>query len=120
MESDGCNGVGGGDGGGDGDDHHSILAGLPDGFDVVLASDVVVPGFDTDKLLTSLMALLSRKPGSAAWLAYEFREEWETIGTFVGWAEEKGMKVTHEAIAADGSVDDDDDPEFFLYRLWWP
>eukprot|EP00933_Yihiella_yeosuensis_P042520 TRINITY_DN37134_c0_g1_i1.p1 TRINITY_DN37134_c0_g1~~TRINITY_DN37134_c0_g1_i1.p1 ORF type:complete len:264 (-),score=47.67 TRINITY_DN37134_c0_g1_i1:41-832(-) len=105
-------------------EHHAAVLegfGCPSGFDVVLATDVVMPGFDTDKLLESIVALAKKSPETKVIIGYEFREEWETVGTFIGWAEEAGFECTHQPLLADGSIDDSDDPDgdFLLYTLQW-
>eukprot|EP00971_Amphidinium_carterae_P304562 6052264-Amphidinium_carterae.1 len=42
----------------------ALLNDEQDGFDLVLGSDIVIAGFDTDKLCHSIMALLSRQKDS--------------------------------------------------------
>merc|ERR1712183_387948 len=78
-------------------DHASVLAG-GEPFDVVVASDVVVAGFDTDRLLASCVALLARKVDARVLIGFEFREEWEAIGTFIGGAFEAGLECSHEPL----------------------
>merc|ERR1711879_94366 len=46
-----------------------------EGFDVVLVSDCIVGGFDTERLFESCIALLARRPSARLIMAYEFREE---------------------------------------------
>ncbi|CAE7571885.1 Mettl21c [Symbiodinium pilosum] len=79
-------------------DHERILEGYPQGFDLVVGSDIILSSFDLDKLFESCRALLSRTKDSRLLLAFEFREDWESIGNFIGWAEEAGMEVHHEEL----------------------
>lgn len=102
---------------GDAEDHRGAHSGP--GFDVVLASDVVVPGFDTDKLLASCVALLKRTPEARVFLSYEFRDEWQSIGNFLQWAGEAGLEVSHQTLGEDGNEDSDEECEHFLYTFWW-
>lgn len=109
------------------EDHAAILAADtgegPAAFDVVLASDVIIAGFYTDRLFRSVMALLSRDKDAKVILAFEFREDWETIGTFVGWMEEAGLAVSHQTLPErkdSEEGDSDDDSDMLLYTFWWP
>jgi len=92
-----------------------------DGFDLVVGSDIVIAGFDTDKLCTSILALLSRKPDAMVLLGYEFREEWETIGTLIGWLEQAGLHCSHIPLVEDplNNESDDEDCDMLLYTLTW-
>lgn len=112
------------------EDHHGVVSSrCPDGFDLVIASDVIVPGFHTDKLLASCVALTARHQHARVLIAYEFREEWETIGTFLGWAEEAGFECSHQRLrstscpgegdSAGGEDSDDEDCTMLLYTLRW-
>mmetsp|Transcript_2605 Transcript_2605/g.6336 ORF Transcript_2605/g.6336 Transcript_2605/m.6336 type:complete len:122 (-) Transcript_2605:82-447(-) len=87
-----------------------------EGYDVILISDCIVGGFDTDRLWQSCHALLSKRPSAQLIMAYEFREEWETVGMFIHSASEAGLDCTHAPIPED---DDDDDSEMFLYTFRW-
>mmetsp|Transcript_30101 Transcript_30101/g.86198 ORF Transcript_30101/g.86198 Transcript_30101/m.86198 type:complete len:258 (+) Transcript_30101:32-805(+) len=98
-------------------DHAALLQARGAGFDVVLGSDVVVGGFDTDKLFASCLALLSRAPGAVVLLAYEYRDEWESIGNFIHRAEEAGLECSHELLL--GEDVDEEDCEDFLYTFRW-
>lgn len=97
---------------GEAEDHAAVLADGP-GFDTVVASDVLVAGFDTDKLLASIVALLRRTADARVHIAYEFREEWETIGNFLHWAEQTGLECSHQPLF------EEDDGDMFLYTLRW-
>lgn len=116
-------------------DHEALLGGTakadaaePSAFDVVLASDVVVAGFDTAALFASCKALLARSSSGLLLLGFEFREDWETIGTFIERAEAAGLSCSHVALDANGRVlppraDEDEDEEdagdMLLYTFRW-
>mmetsp|Transcript_17047 Transcript_17047/g.30781 ORF Transcript_17047/g.30781 Transcript_17047/m.30781 type:complete len:245 (+) Transcript_17047:121-855(+) len=92
-----------------------------DGFHLVLGSDIVIAGFDTDKLFQSIMALLSKQKDAMVLLGYEFREEWETIGTLIGWLEDAGLTCSHIALIEDPTQpeESDEDCDMLLYTLTW-
>ncbi|OLP75861.1 Protein N-lysine methyltransferase METTL21A, partial [Symbiodinium microadriaticum] len=94
------------------EDHARILEGHPGGFDLLVGSDIILSSFELDKLFESCRALLSRSPDSRLLLAFEFREDWESIGNFIAWAEEVGMEVCHEELG-------DPDDEIYLYTFRW-
>jgi len=100
-------------------DHKAVLDRTPGGFDLILASDCIVGGFDTQKLHESCVALLARRPEARLLVALEFREEWESIGNFLHWCSEAGLEETHFVIGEDGGEDSDDDGDMFLYTLHW-
>jgi len=108
------------------EDHVAVLdrERCRDGFDVVLACDVIVGGFDTDKLFESCIALLARRDNAVVLIGFEFREEWETIGTFLDWASTAGLEVSYEPLLdKEGFVkedDSDDDEAMLLYTLRRP
>lgn len=64
---------------------------------------------DLDLLFSSCMALLERSRDARLVLAFEFREDWEAIGSFIAWAEAEGMLVTHEEL----------DEDVYLYIFRW-
>lgn len=102
------------------EDHAGALRGTQGGYDVIVASDVVVPGFDVEKLVSTCVAMLRRTPEARIFIAYEFREEWESIGMFLHWAGEAGLDDAHMTLDEDGNEEDSDgDGEFFLYTLRW-
>lgn len=109
---------------GDEVDHATALSLCPDGegFEVVLASDLVFAAVHTDRLAVSCGRLLARRPSALVLLGFEFREEWETIGNFIAWMEEAGFQCSFAPLAgeADGESEDSDcDPEFLLYTFRW-
>lgn len=67
---------------------------------------------DLDKLFSSCYALLARSPEARLVLAFEFREDWEGISNFIGWAEEAQMEVQHQELG-------DPDDEIYLYIFRW-
>lgn len=85
-------------------DHEAKLDDGSAGFDLILASDVILPGFDTDLLIKSAAALLRRSPDAAFFLAFEFREDWETIGLFLESASDLGLSSTFEELDEDGDI----------------
>eukprot|EP00931_Biecheleriopsis_adriatica_P114537 TRINITY_DN9034_c0_g3_i1.p1 TRINITY_DN9034_c0_g3~~TRINITY_DN9034_c0_g3_i1.p1 ORF type:complete len:256 (-),score=58.86 TRINITY_DN9034_c0_g3_i1:62-808(-) len=98
------------------------LAASSDGlFDLVLACDVVLAGWETKGLIESCARLLRRDPAACFLLAFEFREDWETIGNLLGHAVELGLQEKFVGLLADGTeaADEDDEDEFFLYTLSW-
>ena len=48
---------------------------------------------DLDKLFSSCCALLARSSEARLVLAFEFREDWQAISDFIGWAEAANMEV---------------------------
>jgi len=116
---------------GDASDHACVLGLLEEGkgFDVIVGSDILIAGFDTDLLWASCEALGSRDAAETATVlvGYEFREEWETVGTYIGFAEAAGFSVKHMPLGAhlassdavaDADVDDsDDDDGMLLYTI---
>jgi hypothetical protein len=48
---------------------------------------------DLDKLFSSCYALLARSAEARLILAFEFREDWQAISDFIGWAEAANMEV---------------------------
>lgn len=80
------------------------------GFDIVLASDVVLMGFDTERLWESCEALVSRDPSRSATIliGFEFREDWETIGAFTDRAEAAGFETSFCLLKEDDDEDDED------------
>jgi len=93
-----------------------------EGYDVILISDCIVGGFDTDRLWQSCHALLSKRPSAQLIMAYEFREEWETVGMFIHSASEAASRLLCSAVgdaSVRGKDDDDDDSEMFLYTFRW-
>ncbi|CAK9086964.1 unnamed protein product [Durusdinium trenchii] len=81
----------------------------------LLAADSVnveVCQLDLDKLFSSCYALLARSPEARLVLAFEFREDWEGISNFIGWAEEAQMEVQHQELG-------DPDDEIYLYIFRW-
>eukprot|EP00439_Symbiodinium_sp_Y106_P071361 s1972_g12.t2 len=79
---------------------------------------------DDPRLQSSLCLLVPSSCGAdaeeeeeeaAPWLllAFEFREDWESIGNFIDWAEEVGMEVCHQEL---GGYPDD---EIYLYTFRW-
>lgn len=48
---------------------------------------------DLDKLFSSCCALLARSSEARLVLAFEFREDWQAISDFIGWAEAAKMEV---------------------------
>jgi len=98
-------------------DHKALdggLLGADVGFDVILASDVVLQGFAVDRLLESVAALLARHPEALVLLGYEDREDWETIGTFLYGAEQTGLEYLHEHLGDEG-----EDGDLLLYTFRW-
>ena len=67
---------------------------------------------DLDKLFSSCYKLLARSPTARLVLAFEFREDWEGISNFIGWAEEAQMEVQHQELG-------DPDDEIYLYTFQW-
>lgn len=106
---------------GDEDDFKALLQRWPDRFDLLLASDVIVAGFDTKKLLASCLALLVRSPTARLLIGFEFREDWETIGNFIHGAEEAGLHCSHELLNDGEDVEDDEghDGDMYLYTFRW-
>eukprot|EP00438_Fugacium_kawagutii_P025631 Skav209734 [mRNA] locus=scaffold528:605038:609188:- [translate_table: standard] len=49
---------------------------------------------DLDKLFSSCCALLARSNQARLILAFEFREDWQAISDFIGWAEAANMEVS--------------------------
>merc|ERR1712232_551901 len=104
-------------------DEEAVLAlpGCSDGFDVVIGCDVVLAGWDTTELLDSCARLLRKDLSSRFLLGFEFREDWETIGSLLDNAGTKGLQPTFTNLLENGqeAEDDDDEDEFFLYKLSW-
>eukprot|EP00435_Cladocopium_sp_Y103_P026616 s2909_g6.t1 len=67
---------------------------------------------DLDKLFSSCYALLARSVEARLILAFEFREDWQAISDFIGWAEAANMEVQHEELG-------DPDDEIYLYTFRW-
>lgn len=92
--------------------HHARVLALNDStaFDIVVASDVVVRAFDTDKLWESCEALLPRDESRSAtvMIGFEDRDDWETIGTFIGMAEAAGFVTSTCPLALEEEEEDDD------------
>jgi len=101
------------------EDHEAVLQSQLNGFDVILGSDVILAGFDSQKLYESCSALLSRAPGAQLIIGFEFREDWETIGTFIGWAEAAGFDVSFETLGGNNVSEEEDDNEcdFTVYTF---
>lgn len=87
-------------------------------FDVVLACDVVLAGWDTKGLLQSCERLMKNSEALFL-LGFEFREDWETIGTLQDSAFELGLSTTFKNIIESGveATDSDDEDEFYLYSI---
>lgn len=94
------------------EDHNALLAKWGHKFDVILLSDVVLAGFDSERLFASCSSLVSPAIGAQLIVGYEFREEWETIGNFIGWAEAVGFDCSFGPLS-----DEDDDNELILYTF---
>jgi len=91
-----------------------------DGFDVLLACDVILSGWDTDKLLETCGRLLKRDSTSCFLLGFEFREDWETISLFLERAlDEFGLDHRFVTLRENGSeAEEDDDEEIFVYSFF--
>eukprot|EP00930_Biecheleria_cincta_P051185 TRINITY_DN36344_c0_g1_i1.p1 TRINITY_DN36344_c0_g1~~TRINITY_DN36344_c0_g1_i1.p1 ORF type:complete len:247 (+),score=49.70 TRINITY_DN36344_c0_g1_i1:73-813(+) len=95
------------------EDHAQLLTGATaQGFDLIVASDVILAGFDTEKLLASCLALAPRKAGLRILLGFEFREDWETIGNFLEGLEKAGFEVEHQNF-------EDEENDLYLYSFHW-
>ncbi|CAE8706160.1 unnamed protein product [Polarella glacialis] len=57
------------------EDQAALLKGNDGGFDLILASDVIIAGFYTDRLAASIVALAKRHPDTTVLIGFEFREE---------------------------------------------
>lgn len=97
---------------------------IQEGFDVIVCSDVLIGGFDTSKLCSTGLALLSRRPDACWLMGFEFRDDWETVGNFIASVEDAGLICTHVKLSADESKpaedsDSESDSEMFLYTFRW-
>lgn len=99
---------------GSAEDHNAVLAKWGHGFDVLLLSDVVHAGLDSEQLFASCCSLVSPAMGAKLIVGYEFRDEWETIGNFIGWAEAVGFDCSFVPL---GSEDDDNEFDGMLYTF---
>jgi len=100
--------------------HKEILVGpTQQGFDVVLVCDCIVAGFDTERLAQSCLALLSKAPDAKLLVAFEYREDWDVIGSFIHTMNEAGLDDSYIPLCAEDADEDDDDIDQFMYTFTW-
>eukprot|EP00927_Polykrikos_kofoidii_P025515 TRINITY_DN22901_c0_g1_i1.p1 TRINITY_DN22901_c0_g1~~TRINITY_DN22901_c0_g1_i1.p1 ORF type:complete len:277 (+),score=55.36 TRINITY_DN22901_c0_g1_i1:58-831(+) len=95
-----------------------MLPGCGGGFDLILACDVILAGWDVTGLVQSSARLLRHGCESRLLLGFEFREDWGTIGGFLQDTAELGLEEQFVTLGEDG-IEDDEEDEFFLYTLSW-
>mmetsp|Transcript_27789 Transcript_27789/g.84830 ORF Transcript_27789/g.84830 Transcript_27789/m.84830 type:complete len:246 (+) Transcript_27789:113-850(+) len=98
-----------------GDEESIANVGLHE-FDTVVAADVLIGGWaHTHRALAeTMLALLRHGTESRVLVAYEYREEWETVADFQDLVKSLGLCMASEQLDEGPELDDD----FFLYTLW--